>query len=561
MLTLGWLFLTILRAFSVSSQMSVQVGGGSNLPASTDAPGYSFFPGLRSALEATYLSYEDAKLILNALQEVLPAELKNRNPLASAEAWPSWVARHDTEIRARLRRGEEDSLINFLLFGTSFTRQPRLTSKQLARLALTGKRPSAASPLAMRTLASKIVQARIADLVRALATPGKNERLLFLRRLVEKQGYDPAHPAERVRLREYVVANLVRVLREQESFSKSLEAARLPGNPTEEFAERSKLYRERGLSLDTSLKPNFAVEESLKAMQARSLLAAGGVHRAAIIGPGLDFTDKTGGYDFYSQQTLQPFALIDSLLRLGLARLDALEILTFDLSERVDDHLRRARERAQRGQGYVLQLPRDPQGRWKPETIQYWERFGNQIGTPVSPIPAPASAGTVKTRAVRIRPGVVSYITPVDLNIVLQNLDLPPTERFDLIIATNIFVYYDVLDQLLAMANVARMLRPGGFLLSNNALLELPNSQLRSLGYLTVIYSDRPDDGDHIVWYQRAPPDQHCYTCRAALSQNQKLGVLERASRTRHQGSPHPWVSKKWGTRRFPEKKVCSGRG
>jgi hypothetical protein len=261
MLTLGWLFLMILGPFSVFSQMSVrQVGGGLNLPASTDAPGYSFSPGLRLALEATYLSYEDAKPILNALQEVLPAELKNRNPLASAEAWPSWVARHDREIRARLRRGEEDSLINFLLFGTSFTRQPRLTSKQLARLALTGKRPSAASPLAMRTLASKIVRARIADLVRALATPGKNERLLFLRRLVEKQGYHPAHPAERVRLREYVVANLLRVLKEQESFSKSLEAARLPGNPTEEFAERSKLYRERGLSLDTSLKPNFAVE-------------------------------------------------------------------------------------------------------------------------------------------------------------------------------------------------------------------------------------------------------------------------------------------------------------
>ena len=77
--------------------------------------------------------------------------------------------------------------------------------------------------------------------------------------------------------------------------------------------------------------------------------------------------------------------------------------------------------------------------------------------------------------------------------------------RFDLIVATNVFVYYDVLDQALAFTNVEAMLKPGGFLLSNNALLELPESRMRSVGYLTVQYSDRQDDGDHIVWYRRMP--------------------------------------------------------
>jgi hypothetical protein len=34
--------------------------------------------------------------------------------------------------------------------------------------------------------------------------------------------------------------------------------------------------------------------------------------------------------------------------------------------------------------------------------------------------------------------------------------------------------------------------------------MEFPGSPLRSIDYLTVVYSDdRPDDGDHIVWYQR----------------------------------------------------------
>jgi sulfate transport system permease protein len=42
---------------------------------------------------------------------------------------------------------------------------------------------------------------------------------------------------------------------------------------------------------------------------------------------------------------------------------------------------------------------------------------------------------------------------------------------------------------------------PGKGLL--NALLDLPSSEMRSVGYKTVIYSTRADDGDHIVWYQR----------------------------------------------------------
>ena len=73
------------------------------------------------------------------------------------------------------------------------------------------------------------------------------------------------------------------------------------------------------------------------------------------------------------------------------------------------------------------------------------------------------------------------------------------------LIATNVFVYYDLLDQVLAFSNVEAMLQPGGLLLSNNSLLELPASRLRSAGYLTVQYSDRPDDGDHVVWYRRLP--------------------------------------------------------
>jgi predicted TPR repeat methyltransferase len=99
---------------------------------------------------------------------------------------------------------------------------------------------------------------------------------------------------------------------------------------------------------------------------------------------------------------------------------------------------------------------------------------------------------------------VVSSVDARDLNIVLERLaPLPDDERFDLIVATNILVYYGVFEQSLALANIAAMLRPGGFLLSNNVLVELPTTPLHAIGDSKVIYSDRPDDSDDIIWYRR----------------------------------------------------------
>jgi len=442
-----------------------------------------------------YIPYEEARPILEALSEVAPAELKTATPADIASVWPKWAARRDAEIRARLIQGDEDSVINFMLFGTSFTRRPRITLKDLAQAREKANSPEAAAFL-------ETIRGRADDLIRGASEPANNERLLFARRLAEVKGYDVKTPAGRERVKQHLLSGLARVLDEQASYGKMLESARMLGDPSGEFAERSKLFRDRGLSSDTSLMPNFAIERSLGSMKAKGLLAAGAVRRVAIIGPGLDFTDKQDGYDFYPQQTTQPFAIIDSMLRLGLARPGDLRVTTLDLSARINDHLRSARARAAQGVSYVVQLPRD--SRWKPELADYWEKFGDRIGDNTTPVAAPSALGDMKVRAVKIRSGVVSLISPEDLNVVLQRLDLPPDERFDLMIATNILVYYDVFEQSLALANIEKMLRPGGFLLSNNALLELPGSNMHSVDYETVVYSDRANDGDHIVWYQRA---------------------------------------------------------
>ncbi len=451
----------------------------------------------------SFIPYQEARPIIEALGDALPAELRGTATRDLPTVWTNWVVRRDAEIRNRLVQGDEDSLVNFLLFGISFTSKPRITLSDLAR---TGEKRLLSlgntSPEAVAFV--RAIQSRADDLIQAMSAPGKNERLLFARRLVESKGNELTTIQGRERVKQYLIANLARLLNEHASYARVLESAKLLGDPSAEFAERSKLYATRGLSSDTSLLPNFAIERALSSLKSQGMLAAGSVRRVGIIGPGLDFTDKQDGYDFYPQQTIQPFAVIDSLLRLGLARTNELHVTTFDLSARVNDHLNRAIANARRGSPYTIQLPRDAQGQWKAEVIDYWTKFGDRIGTPATPVAAPAGIGELKIRAVRVRPAIVAFITPEDTNIVLQRLETPGGQGFDLLIATNILVYYDVFEQSLALANVERMLRPGGFLLSNNALLELPGSRVHSVGYETVVYSDKPNDGDHVVWYQRS---------------------------------------------------------
>ncbi len=419
---------------------------------------------LAAAAERSLTPFNQVKPVLDVLQDQLPVALKN----SGEAAWNSWSRGQDAAIRARLEQGEVDSMVNLLLFGTSFTKQPRIQFESLAEASRSG-----------------LLRSRVEDLLQGLRSPGDNERLVFLRNVIRRQGLDPDSGDAKTGL--FVYQNLQRVLQENAKFAQE--------------RGQGPVFRERGVSLDTSILPNFSIEQALRDLKSRKLLGEGGVVRAAVIGPGLDFTDKESGYDYYPQQTLQPFAMYDSLERLGLAKPPGVSITVFDISSRVLEHVERARERAQKGRPYAIQLPRDPAESWKPEAVEYWRAFGDRAGKPVTPIRLPAALAGLQTRAVEIRPAVVLFCQPVDLNIVLERRDLPPAERFDLIVATNVFVYYDRLEQALALQNVSTLLKPGGIFLSNDALPEIPGVPMRREGETAVRYTDKLVDA--VVWYRK----------------------------------------------------------
>jgi len=453
-----------------------------------------------AAGQVSYTPYEDAKPILGAMAEIIPGELRNATPETQAQAWNIWVSKRDKEIRARLAQGDADSIVNFLMFGTSFTTAPRLTSAQLH---LAGARQGESREGNGSEAWQRFFKKRVRDLVEGMATPRANERLQFARRTLEQAGISIVDESGKEKARMFLIENVRRVLKEQSSYQEALKAAKSLNDPTEEFAERSKLYKERGLSLDTSLPPDYALEVALKEMKTRGLLKPGSVVRVGIIGPGLDFTDKQEGFDFYPTQTVQPFAVMDSLLRLGLAKSNEIEVDTLDLSPRILAHVERAARLGAKGRGYTIQLPRDPARGWTPELVAYWSRFGDQIGMPVTPVAVPASLKTIALRAVRVKPDFVRRMKTYDVNVVLQRAAQTEATKLDLLIATNILVYYDTFEQSLAMTNVAAMLKPGGYLLTNNLLLELRGSNMRSEGHVAVKYSAKQQDGDTIVKYRR----------------------------------------------------------
>ena len=419
--------------------------------------------------------------VLEALASELPAELKD----ADEAKWRAWAQREDIAIRARLERGALDSMVNLLLFGTSFTTQPRIQSQEMVDAS-----------------ENAILQSRLRDLLQGLRTPGKNERLNFLRNLLGSQGMDPDTSAGYEKTRVFVWENLERVIQEEITFAQRIDEAQRQSDRALGLSKFSRVFRDRGISLDTTILSSFGIDEALRDMKNRGALRNGQITRVAVIGPGLDFIDKGSGYDYYPQQTLQPFALYDSLVRLGLAKAGMVDVTVFDISSRVLDHLRRARERVKAGGSYVVQLPREARP-WVSEAVQYWRSFGSQIGAAVAPIEPPGTLKGLETRAVRIRPAVVLSCAPVDLDVVFDRLATPAKERFDLVVATNIFGYYDTLEQALMLQNVSTLLKPGGFLLSNNWLPQLPEVPMHAVGYTSVRYAEGAAAGDNIFWWKR----------------------------------------------------------
>jgi SAM-dependent methyltransferase len=423
------------------------------------------------------MTFAEVRPVVAALGESAPPELRGSSPDLE-RAWADWVAQRYAGIRSRIARGDEDSVVNLMLYGSTFTRRPRATLDAIA-----------ASRNDMQL--ADVMDGRLQDLVEAVEAPAGDERVAFARHVIEQQGLTVG-PRSREATRAYLLALRSRVLADNERYARR--AAATAGNESDRRAANATLYRDRGLSTDSSLRVDFVLEQALAAVHERRALS-GPVERVAVVGPGLDFIDKAQGHDFYPVQMSQPFALADSLRRVGLAARPSIAAL--EISARVLDHLRDAQQRARQGKAYRwnLVLERNRPGLdVDPEFVAYWRRAGDRLGTPV-PVVVPAQIQDVQARAIDVRPEAVLAVEGVDLNIVFERISTPDdTSRFDLVVATNVLVYYEPFEQALAVSNMAGMLRTGGLLLTNQPV-PLPTTWGLSPVLIMSVVLDRVHSG------------------------------------------------------------------
>jgi hypothetical protein len=442
-----------------------------------------------------YIPYAEARSIIETLRpNLLPEELRLKSPAEREAVWRDWTSRRDQAIRARLARGDEDTVINFLLYGTSFTDMARPSPTEVATLTQnSGDLP-------------EVIASRVEDFMRALDAPNQSERLQFARSIIVRNGIDSDSASGQTQLRQFLTKGVRRGPTETMNISNALGSALQRNDPNAILIEQT-AFRDRGLSSDTSILIDYAIEEVLKAIKVEGLITAEQVQQVGLIGPGLDFTDKDGGYDFYPQQTIQPFAVIDSLISLELARPDEIRLTALDLNPRINQHLLAARARARAGSPYRLVLPRNLDLPWNDSLAAYWEQFGDQIASPDRNAAVPPTAGHVRIRTVEVRPEIVLSVVPEDVNIVVQRIErLDLAQRFDLIVATDVLVYYNVFEQSLALNNVAHMLRPGGLFITNNAVFLLPDLPMSEAGRAQLSYMPVPGLGevhDQLIWYQK----------------------------------------------------------
>ena len=76
----------------------------------------------RASLAQVRVSYADAQQIIYELRDdLLPLALQGKGPKEQEASFVGWLSSHNETAVERVLRGDEDSIVNLLLFGVSFT--------------------------------------------------------------------------------------------------------------------------------------------------------------------------------------------------------------------------------------------------------------------------------------------------------------------------------------------------------------------------------------------------------------------------------------------------------
>ncbi|PYR90418.1 MAG: hypothetical protein DMF84_21145, partial [Acidobacteria bacterium] len=101
---------------------------------------------------------------------------------------------------------------------------------------------------------------RLDDLIEGMASPGANEHLRFARQVMTHAAINPSADEAKEQARVYLVKLRERMLRDNEQYRQTVRSAAEGADTDAQLNAYATMFRERGLSSDTSINVDFAVE-------------------------------------------------------------------------------------------------------------------------------------------------------------------------------------------------------------------------------------------------------------------------------------------------------------
>jgi hypothetical protein len=264
-----------------------------------------------------------------------------------------------------------------------------------------------------------------------------------------------------------------RLIREYERAMRFLYEKEFVAGRTKDSATAvASLYQTRGHSSDTEIEAGYAVYTALVIL--KQLAPTKAFARVLIVGPGLDLAPRTALLETADPQSYQPFAVADAMRALrmdsvaSIANVPGLGYERRDLRiDAVDlnPHVASAIERAVRSPGLTLHVTSGiadtERTRFTADYRAYLTDVGNVIGTTRN---EPDTRGHAR-KSIAIARDIQAAIHASRLDIVTERLT--QDAAYDLVVVTNVFPYLSDPELIVAIANIAAVLAPGGALIHN----------------------------------------------------------------------------------------------
>jgi hypothetical protein len=441
-------------------------------------------PGLVVSALLLFLTSFTVAAVRDVTWADLPASVQQA--LASrtidADRFPAWVKEIRAANETRLRDGNYDHLIHYALQSARVTTRPPIEPALSAKAFVESASKQIPDDARARLVAFAAMLSKT-PAARAKATANSEARMAHFREIV---GGLRGAPLETRLMREYERA--MRFL-----YEKEFVAGRT--NDAAAAVAVASLYQTRGHSSDTEIEAGYAVYAALATL--KQLAPAKLISRVLIVGPGLDLAPRTALLEEADPQSYQPFAVIDSLRALRMTGEPAsLRVDTVDLNP----HVASAIERAVRAPKLTLHVTSGiadtERTRFTDDYRAYLANFGLGINaTHDQPLRDTRGRGHVR-KTLPIESTVQASIHASRLDIVTERLaERDGAAGYDIVIVTNVFPYLSDPELIVATANIAAALAPGGALIHNEprpllqstaASVGLPAVHARSVLIATV---------------------------------------------------------------------------